>query len=86
MSVFFEASGSSLTALAMMLDADARVEGSVTLRRAIRYLEDASALNPAWRQRLRWALRSEGGNAEKPPEPFGGPPSLRLRPRGHFEL
>ena len=47
--------------LAMMLDAEARGEGTVTLRREIRYLEDAFGLNPAARARLHWQIGPEGG-------------------------
>ena len=46
--------------LAMMLDAEARGEGTVTLRREIRYLEDRFGLNPASRARLRWQIGAEG--------------------------
>jgi hypothetical protein len=47
--------------LALMHDAEARGEGSVTLRREIRYLEDAFGLNPASRARLRWGIGPQRG-------------------------
>ena len=45
--------------LALMRDAAARGEGSVTLRREIGYLEDAFGLNPASRARLRWVIEDQ---------------------------
>jgi len=60
---WIDADFDTIPRLALMVDADARGESSVTLRREIRLLGDAFGLNPASRVRLRWQIGTEDGAA-----------------------